>query len=102
MNNGEWIGLDPTSGPLERKDERRLRPRPDALDGQVIGLVAYNPFYTHPHKQLTLISNSRTRQLVSAAHQLSCSLHNQSPANNIPAANTNMMQAITPSITRHA
>ena len=22
MNNGEWIGLDPTSGPLERKDER--------------------------------------------------------------------------------
>ncbi len=40
MNNGEWIGLDPTSGPLERKDERTLRPRPDALDGQVIGLVA--------------------------------------------------------------
>ncbi len=40
MNNGEWIGLDPTSGPLERKEERTLRPRPDALDGQVIGLVA--------------------------------------------------------------
>ena len=36
----EWIGLDPTSGPLERKDERRLRPRPDSLDGHVIGLVA--------------------------------------------------------------
>jgi hypothetical protein len=40
MNNGEWIGLDPTSGPLERKDERSLRPRPNSLDGQVIGLVA--------------------------------------------------------------
>ena len=37
---GEWIGLDPTSGPLERKEERALRARPDALDGQVIGLVA--------------------------------------------------------------
>ena len=40
MKNGEWIGLDPTSGPLERKDERKLRPRPSGLDGQVIGLVA--------------------------------------------------------------
>lgn len=35
-----WIGLDPTSGPLVRSDERKLRPRPDTLDGQVIGLVA--------------------------------------------------------------
>ncbi len=35
-----WIGLDPTSGPLERRDERKLRPRPTSLDGQVIGLVA--------------------------------------------------------------
>ena len=34
------IGLDPTSGPLERRDERKLRPRPTSLDGQVIGLVA--------------------------------------------------------------
>ena len=39
MSN-EWIGLDPTSGPLERRDDRELRPRPDALDGHVIGLVA--------------------------------------------------------------
>ncbi len=36
----KWIGLDPTSGPLERRDERTLRPRPSSLDGQVIGLVA--------------------------------------------------------------
>ncbi len=36
----EWIGLDPTSGPLERRDERKLRPRPDSLDGHVVGLVA--------------------------------------------------------------
>jgi hypothetical protein len=34
------VGLDPTSGPLERRDDRVLRPRPDSLDGQVIGLVA--------------------------------------------------------------
>jgi len=40
MNEDRWIGLDPTSGPLERKDERALRPRPASLDGQVIGLVA--------------------------------------------------------------
>jgi hypothetical protein len=33
------IGLDPTSGPLERRDERSLAPRPESLDGQVIGLV---------------------------------------------------------------
>jgi len=36
----KWIGLDPTSGPLERRDERELRPRPESLDGHVIGLVA--------------------------------------------------------------
>ena len=36
----EWIGLDPTSGPLERRDDRELKPRPDSLDGHVIGLVA--------------------------------------------------------------
>ena len=35
-----WIGLDPTSGPLERRDPRKLRPRPRSLDGHVIGLVA--------------------------------------------------------------
>ena len=38
--SSEWIGLDPTSGPLERKDDRKLRPRPDGLDGHVVGLVA--------------------------------------------------------------
>ncbi len=36
----KWIGVDPTSGPLERRDDRTLRPRPIYLDGQVIGLVA--------------------------------------------------------------
>jgi len=36
----KWIGLDPSSGPLERRDERMLRPRPDKIDGQVIALVA--------------------------------------------------------------
>ncbi len=35
-----WIGLDPTSGPLERRDPRQMRARPRSLDGQVIGLVA--------------------------------------------------------------
>ena len=34
------IGLDPTSGPLARTDDRTLRPRPSSLDGQVIALVA--------------------------------------------------------------
>lgn len=36
----EWIGLDPTSGPLERRDSRKLRERPTKLDGHVVGLVA--------------------------------------------------------------
>jgi hypothetical protein len=36
----QWIGLDPTSGPLERRDRRKLKPRPSTLDGHVIGLVA--------------------------------------------------------------
>jgi hypothetical protein len=36
----EWIGLDPTSGPLERRNWRKLRLRPATLDGHVIGLVA--------------------------------------------------------------
>jgi hypothetical protein len=34
------IGLDPTSGPLERRDERTLPDRPARIDGRVIGLVA--------------------------------------------------------------
>ena len=33
------IGLDPTSGPLERPSGRSLAARPSNLDGQVIGLV---------------------------------------------------------------
>jgi hypothetical protein len=36
----QWIALDPTSGPLERRDDRALRERPASLDGHVIGLVA--------------------------------------------------------------
>lgn len=36
----KWIGLDPTSGPLERRDARQMRARPRSLDGHVIGLVA--------------------------------------------------------------
>lgn len=36
----QWIGLDPTSGPLERRDARALRERPASLNGHVIGLVA--------------------------------------------------------------
>ena len=34
------VGLDPTSGPLERRDDRSLAERPANLDGAVIGLVA--------------------------------------------------------------
>lgn len=40
MTQGPLIGLDPTSGPLERRDERALPGRPARLDGAVVGLVA--------------------------------------------------------------
>lgn len=40
MSKEQWIGLDPTSGPLERRDDRALPSRPAALDGAVVGLVA--------------------------------------------------------------
>lgn len=40
MTERRLIGLDPTSGPLERKDDRALPGRPARLDGAVIGLVA--------------------------------------------------------------
>lgn len=33
------VGLDPTSGPLEKQTGRKLAIRPTGLDGQVIGLV---------------------------------------------------------------
>jgi hypothetical protein len=36
---GRIIGLDPTSGPIERRAGRQLATRPRNLDGQVIGLV---------------------------------------------------------------
>jgi len=34
------VGLDPSSGPLERRDSRGLAERPASLDGAVVGLVA--------------------------------------------------------------
>ncbi len=40
MSQRRLIGLDPTSGPLERKDDRALPDRPSSLNGAVIGLVA--------------------------------------------------------------
>ena len=40
MSKQRLIGLDPTSGPLERKDDRALPDRPASLNGAVIGLVA--------------------------------------------------------------
>jgi hypothetical protein len=40
MTARKLIGLDPTSGPLERKDDRALPGRPDSLNGSVLGLVA--------------------------------------------------------------
>ena len=40
MSDGKLIGLDPTSGPLERKDDRALPGRPASLNGAVLGLVA--------------------------------------------------------------
>ena len=39
-DSGAVITLDPTSGPLDRKDEREFPQRPKTLDGTVIGLVA--------------------------------------------------------------
>lgn len=40
MTEKPLIGLDPTSGPLARKDDRALPTRPARLDGRVLGLVA--------------------------------------------------------------
>ncbi len=34
------IGLDPTSGPLDRVGDHDFVPRPASLDGAVVGLVA--------------------------------------------------------------
>lgn len=40
MSDHKLVALDPTSGPLERKDDRALPRRPGSLDGRVLGLVA--------------------------------------------------------------
>ena len=40
MSERRWIGLDPTSGPLERRDDRAMPSRPNGLGGHVVGLVA--------------------------------------------------------------
>jgi hypothetical protein len=37
--NGGIVCLDPTSGPLERRDSRTFRSRPPTLSGAVVGLV---------------------------------------------------------------
>ena len=40
MDEKTLIALDPTSGPLERKDDRALPARVASLSGHVLGLVA--------------------------------------------------------------
>jgi len=40
MSAPKLIGLDPTSGPLERKDDRALPGRPASINSSVLGLVA--------------------------------------------------------------
>ena len=40
MTDSTFITLDPTSGPLDRTDPRKLPQRPKTLDGAVVGLVA--------------------------------------------------------------
>ena len=40
MSERKLIALDPTSGPLERKDDRARPGRPATLAGSVLGLVA--------------------------------------------------------------
>ena len=34
------IGLDPTSGPLDRSPDKGMAPRPDSLEGATVALVA--------------------------------------------------------------
>lgn len=34
------VALDPTSGPIDPTDQRRLAPRPISMNGQRVGLVA--------------------------------------------------------------
>ena len=38
-HTGALVTLDPTSGPLDRKDPRKLPERPDTLNGAVVGFV---------------------------------------------------------------
>ena len=38
--NGKLVTLDPTSGPLDRKDPRKFPARPKSLTGAVVALVA--------------------------------------------------------------
>lgn len=40
MTTAKIYTLDPTSGPLVRRDPRKLAARPETLDGAVVGLVA--------------------------------------------------------------
>ncbi len=40
MASSELVALDPTSGPLDRKDPRAFPARPETLNGAVVGLVA--------------------------------------------------------------
>ena len=59
---GPIVGLDPTSGPLERRDDRELKPRPQSLDGQVLGLVANGlgrgePFLDALYEEIATLSH---------------------------------------------
>lgn len=55
------VGLDPTSGPLEKATGRSLARRPESLDGRVVGLVTNGlgrseSFMTALSEELSLLS----------------------------------------------
>ena len=66
--NGGIVCLDPTSGPLERRDTRRFPARPPTLSGAVVGLVInglgkadamMDALYEELSKELELAGNVR-------------------------------------------
>lgn len=70
---GRIVALDPTSGPLARRDDREFKDRPESLDGQVIGLVANGlgrgePFMDALYDELTQLAglNGAVRVLKSS------------------------------------
>ncbi len=72
--NDQIVTLDPTSGPLDRKDPRKFPDRRDTLNGAVVGLIANGLGITEKLMDALYEELSKEAELIGAVKVLKSSV----------------------------